>query len=87
MSVVVKLQDEEMDVLMQYSPDPETTDSSLQGLLDKLRSQIDAEQNQLSLSEEDLQSIQSYVSQNGNEDEGNTLVQLFGRISELNVQQ
>lgn len=83
MSVVVNLQDEEMDVLMQYSPDP---DSSLQGLLEKLRSQVDAEQGQLSLSEEDLQSIQSYVSGNGDEGEGNNLAKLFARISELNVQ-
>lgn len=85
MSVVVKLQDEEMRVLMQYSPDPET--DSLQGLLERLRSQVDLEKGELSLSEEDFQSIRAYVSENGNEAEENSLVQLFERISGVNVQQ
>lgn len=85
MSVVVKLQEEEMDVLMQYPADSEVADAGLRELLEKLRSQVDGEKGELSLSEEDLTSIQAFASTNGNGiDE--SLLQLFDRLSGQNVE-
>ncbi|MHA2219695.1 MAG: hypothetical protein ACXACY_27620 [Candidatus Hodarchaeales archaeon] len=86
MSVVFKLQEEELDVLMQYHTDPETTDSSFQGLLEKLRSQVNTETGELSLSEEDVQSIQNYVSESGNGSASESLQQLLEKISGQNAE-
>ena len=82
MSVVFKLQEEELDVLMQYQTDPETTDSSFQELLEKLRSQVNPQTGELSLSEEDVQNIQNYVSESGNGSASESLQQLLEKISE-----
>jgi hypothetical protein len=84
MAIIVKLQEEEMDVLTQYSADSETTDAALRELVEKLRSQVDGEKGELSLSEEDLKSIQAYASGNGSIDE--SLLQLFERISGQDVE-
>jgi len=86
MSVVVKLQEEEMDVLMQYPADSEVADAALRELLEKLRSQIDGEKAELSLSEEDLASIQAFASGNGNGSIDESLLQLFDRLSGQNVE-
>lgn len=85
MTVSVKLQEEEMDVLMQYPADSETTDAALRELLEKLRSQVNGEKGELSLSEEDLQSIQAYASGNGNGSIGESLLQVFERITGQNA--
>lgn len=86
MSVVVKLQEEEMDVLMQYPADSEVADAALRELLEKLRSQVDGEKGELSLSEEDLISIQAFASGNGNGSIDESLLQLFDRLSGQNVE-
>ena len=84
MAIIVKLQEEEMDVLTQYSADSESTDAALRELVEKLRSQVNSEEGELSLSEEDLKSIQAYASGNGSVDE--SLQQLFERISGQDVE-
>lgn len=86
MTVKVKLQEEEMDVLMQYHTDSETTDAALRELLEKLRSQVNSAKGELTLSEEDLQSIQVYASTNGNGSIDEGLLHLFGRISGQSVE-
>jgi hypothetical protein len=86
MSVVVKLQEEELDVLMQYAEASETTDFSLQGLLEKLRSQVDPDKCELTLNEEDLLKIQNYVSEINDGDTAESLLQLFERISDQKVE-
>lgn len=86
MSVVVKLQEEEMDLLMQYPADSETADAALRELLEKLRGQVNGEKGELTLSEEDQMSIQAYASGNGNGSIDEGLMQLFDRISGQNVE-
>ena len=73
-----------MDVLTQYSADSESTDTALRELVEKLRSQVNSEEGELSLSEEDLKSVQAYASGNGSIDE--SLQQLFERISGQSVE-
>lgn len=86
MTVKVKLQEEELDVLMEYHTDSESTDTALRELLEKLRSQVNSAKGELTLSEEDLQSIQVYVSTNGNGSIDEDLLHLFGRISGQSVE-
>ena len=86
MTVIVKLQEEEMDVLMQYPADSESADTALRELLEKLRGQVNGEKGELTLNEEDLDNIQAYVSANGNGSIDESLLQLFDRISGQNVE-
>lgn len=86
MTVIVKLQEEEMDVLMQYPTNSESADAALRELLEKLRGQVNCEKGELTLNEEDLDNIQAYVSANGNGSIDESLLQLFDRISGQNVE-
>lgn len=84
MSIIVKLQQEEIDALT-HQDASQVSDEAIQSLLQRLQSQLDGETEELSLSDEDVQAIRNYASDNSDGELDDSVRRLFERVLEQKV--
>lgn len=84
MSILIKLREDEIDALT-HQESVEESDEGFQALLERLQSQLKNGNNELALSEEDVQQFRQYISDYNNAALNEGVLKLFGRVFEQNV--
>jgi hypothetical protein len=84
MSIIIKLREEEVDAIMHQEAVAESG-GEFQQLLEMLQNQVSNGNNELALSEEDVQQFRHYAADSNNPGINEGLQKLFNRVLDQNV--